>query len=167
MCRLKSNQDSKDEKRRIEEVLEMVSLTKERHTLSLRLSGGMKRRLSIALGIVGHHSQLLILDEPTTGLDPLVRAQVWSLINQLKKSHCILMTTQHLEEAEELADGLALMETGKVVAVGSVDEIKKKFGVGYNLTIKPFNLIEQPLEGHFLANIKDQIISMIPGSYLQ
>ena len=96
-------------------MLETVSLNKNRDTLSKNLSGGMKRRLSIAMGIVAE-SSILIMDEPTTGLDPIIRDQVWSLIKELKKDRCILMTTQHLEEAEELADGLALLETGKLVS---------------------------------------------------
>lgn len=71
----------------------------------------MKRRLSIAMGIVAE-SKILIMDEPTTGLDPIVREQVWELIKSLKKDRCILMTTQHLEEAELLADSLGLMDSG-------------------------------------------------------
>jgi ABC-type multidrug transport system ATPase subunit len=69
-----------------------VSLDKNRHTLAVNLSGGMKRRLSIAMGIVAE-SRVLILDEPTTGLDPLVRDEIWHLIKSLKKDRCILMTT--------------------------------------------------------------------------
>ena len=115
MCALKMIK-REQRKKRIEEVLELVSLNKNRDTICSTLSGGMKRRLSIAMGIVSPKSKLLIMDEPTTGLDPLVRDQVWSLIKLLKKDRCILMTTQHLDEAEELADGLALMETGKLVA---------------------------------------------------
>ena len=67
--------------------------------MAKELSGGMKRRLSIGMGIVAQ-SEVLILDEPTTGLDPIVRDQVWNLIKELKRDRCILMTTQHLEEAE-------------------------------------------------------------------
>ena len=90
--------------------------------------------MSIAMSIASE-SKILIMDEPTTGLDPLVREHIWTLIKSLKKGRCILLTTQHLEEAEELADKLALMETGKLVAQGTPDEIKKRFGVGYNLKI--------------------------------
>jgi ATP-binding cassette, subfamily A (ABC1), member 3 len=67
-------------------------LDKNRHTRSANLSGGMKRRLSIAMGIVAE-SKVLILDEPTTGLDPIVRDQIWQLIKTLKKDRCIIMTT--------------------------------------------------------------------------
>lgn len=121
-------------KEKIEEVLDLVSLDKNKSQLCKTLSGGMKRKLSLGMGIVAE-SKILILDEPTTGLDPEVRQQIWNLIKQLKKGRCILMTTQHLEEAEELADNLALLETGKLVAQGSTDEIKKRFGVGYNLKV--------------------------------
>jgi ATP-binding cassette, subfamily A (ABC1), member 3 len=79
-------------KKRVEEVLYLVSLDKNRHTRSANLSGGMKRRLSIAMGIVAE-SKVLILDEPTTGLDPIVRDQIWQLIKTLKKDRCIIMTT--------------------------------------------------------------------------
>jgi ABC-type multidrug transport system ATPase subunit len=79
-------------KKRVEEVLYLVSLDKNRHTGSANLSGGMKRRLSIAMGIVAE-SKVLILDEPTTGLDPIVRDQIWQLIKTLKKDRCIIMTT--------------------------------------------------------------------------
>ena len=96
LCRLKmidSGSDSSQTiKKRVEEILDQVSLNKDRHTLSVNLSGGMKRRLSIAMGIVAE-SKILIMDEPTTGLDPLVRDQIWSLIRSLKKDRCILMTT--------------------------------------------------------------------------
>jgi ABC-type multidrug transport system ATPase subunit len=79
-------------KKRVDEVLYLVSLDKNRHTRSANLSGGMKRRLSIAMGIVAE-SKVLILDEPTTGLDPIVRDQIWQLIKTLKKDRCIIMTT--------------------------------------------------------------------------
>jgi ATP-binding cassette subfamily A (ABC1) protein 3 len=121
-------------KRKVEEVLDQVSLDKSRNMLCHTLSGGTKRRLSIAMGIVAE-SKILVMDEPTTGLDPVVREHIWNLIKQLKKDRCILLTTQHLEEAEELADNLALLETGKLVAQGTTDDIKKKFGIGYNLKV--------------------------------
>jgi ABC-type multidrug transport system ATPase subunit len=73
-------------------VLEVVSMDKSRDILACKLSGGQKRRLSIALGIIAE-SKLLIMDEPTTGLDPIVRDQIWQLIKSLKRDRCILMTT--------------------------------------------------------------------------
>ena len=77
----------------------------------------------------------MILDEPTTGLDAIVRDQVWQLIKSLKNDRCIVMTTQHLQEAEELANEVALLDMGKLISKGTVDQIKRKFGIGYNISI--------------------------------
>eukprot|EP00347_Sterkiella_histriomuscorum_P015355 403357331 len=162
ICKLKMF-DLKSCNKRVEDILDTVSLDKNRDSLAKTLSGGMKRRLSIAMGIVAE-SEVLILDEPTTGLDPIVRDQVWNLIKDLKKDRCILMTTQHLEEAEQLADNLALLETGKLVALGTVDEIKKKYGVGYNLKV------QSSTHGQFLSqDLIQQVIEIVkqivPTSY--
>mmetsp|Transcript_34189 Transcript_34189/g.33388 ORF Transcript_34189/g.33388 Transcript_34189/m.33388 type:complete len:199 (+) Transcript_34189:1198-1794(+) len=124
-----------DEKtKNVNEVLELVQLTKNKNFQVHTLSGGLKRRLSLAMALIGD-SQLIILDEPTTGLDAVVREQIWRIIKESKVGRSILVTTQHLEEAEIISDGLGMLETGKLVAQGSVDEIKKKFGVGYNLKV--------------------------------
>lgn len=121
---------------RVDQLIATVNLQSHRHVQAQSLSGGMRRRLSIALALVSpSESSIVILDEPTTGLDAMVRDQVWQLIKELRKNRCIVMTTQHLEEAEELADQVALLDMGKMVAKGSVDEIKKKFGIGYNLVV--------------------------------
>ncbi|CDW82000.1 abc transporter family protein [Stylonychia lemnae] len=163
ICRLKLLSQAKI-KDRISEILETVALTKDRNKKVKELSGGMKRRLSIAMGIVAE-SEVLILDEPTTGLDPIVRDMIWNLIKDLKKDRCILMTTQHLEEAEQLADSLALLETGKLVSQGSVDDIKKRFGVGYNLKIS--NRDESIISQDRLDQLKELVSFHVPGSYLK
>ena len=122
---------------KVEDLLEIINLKKYRHFQSHYLSGGMKRRLSIALALASpNESSIVILDEPTTGLDAMVRTQVWDLIKKMKDDKCIVMSTQHLQEAEELADQLALLDQGRVVAGGSVTDIKMKFGIGYNLTVQ-------------------------------
>lgn len=72
--------------------MENISLQNYNDTISINLSGGLKRRLSIGMGLIGE-SKILILDEPTSGLDPLAREQIWTLIKKLKKERCILMTT--------------------------------------------------------------------------
>jgi len=90
---------------KIDELIKTVQLDEHRHKESANLSGGMRRRLSIALALVSpSESSIVILDEPTTGLDAMVRQDVWQLIKKLKSNRCIVMTTQHLQEAEELAD---------------------------------------------------------------
>jgi ABC-type multidrug transport system ATPase subunit len=89
----------------VDELVKIVKLEKHRHFEAMNLSGGMRRRLSIALALASpSESSIVILDEPTTGLDAMVREEVWQLIRSLKTGRCIVMTTQHLQEAEELAD---------------------------------------------------------------
>mmetsp|Transcript_3730 Transcript_3730/g.5640 ORF Transcript_3730/g.5640 Transcript_3730/m.5640 type:complete len:138 (-) Transcript_3730:2765-3178(-) len=95
----------------IEDLISKVGLQKYRHFETAALSGGYKRRLSIALALVSPSDKsIVILDEPTTGLDATIRDQVWQLIKNLKQDNCIVMTTQHLQEAEELADRVALLD---------------------------------------------------------
>lgn len=100
------------------------------------LSGGMKRKLSLAMALVGG-SKLIILDEPTSGLDVESRRQVWDLIRKIKRGRSIIMSTQHLEEADELSDRICIMSHGKLLALDTSFNIKKQFGVGYNLYIEP------------------------------
>ncbi|MGH3646054.1 MAG: ABC transporter ATP-binding protein [Micromonosporaceae bacterium] len=96
--------------------LEIAQLTDRAHTQVDTLSGGMRRRLLIARGLV-HRPQLVLLDEPTVGLDPQVRQELWSLIDRLRtEGVTVLMSTHYIEEAERLADDVAMMNHGKIVA---------------------------------------------------
>ncbi|MDR1992723.1 MAG: ATP-binding cassette domain-containing protein [Nitrososphaerota archaeon] len=91
-------------------------------------SGGQKRRLDIALGMI-HHPQLLLLDEPTTGLDPQSRAYLWIEIQKLKtEGVTILLTTQYMDEADKLCDTLAIIDHGKIITQGTPDELKRSVG---------------------------------------
>ena len=92
------------------------------------LSGGMQRRLSIAMALVSS-PKVLFLDEPTLGLDVIARKELWKQILELKKKMTIILTTHYMEEAEKLADRIGIMSKGKLVAVGSADELKTKAGV--------------------------------------
>ena len=99
-----------------DEVIEAVGLTEKKQARNNKLSGGQRRRLDVALGIVGR-PRVLFLDEPTTGFDPEARREFWVLIEQLKSEGAtILLTTHYLEEAEQLADRVAVISRGKVVA---------------------------------------------------
>jgi ABC-2 type transport system ATP-binding protein len=90
-------------------------------------SGGMIRRLDIAMSLVGTPA-VIFLDEPTTGLDPEGRLEVWKTVKELSRSGAtILLTTQHLEEAEQLADKIAILHNGKIIASGTLEELKKLF----------------------------------------
>lgn len=114
-------------KPRIEELLEQFGLAESAGRVARSYSGGMQRRLDIATALV-HRPQVLFLDEPTTGLDPEVRAEMWQEIERLthEQGLTILLTTHYLEEADRLAGGLAILDRGRVVATGSPDELKKE-----------------------------------------
>ena len=90
-------------------------------------SGGMRRRLDIAMSLVGK-PQLIFLDEPTTGLDPEARIEVWKIVKELADSGAtVLLTTQYMEEAEQLADRIAILHEGRIIANGTLAELKKLF----------------------------------------
>jgi len=102
------------------------------------MSGGMKRKLSLSLSLVGD-PKILFLDEPTSAMDTEIRSQVRCIIKSLKVNRTIILTTQHMDEAEELSDQVALLSRGQLSALGTVDSIKKQFGVGYSLKITSSN----------------------------
>jgi ABC-2 type transport system ATP-binding protein len=110
----------------IEQVLEAVDLTKWRDAQTKTLSGGMRRRLEIARGLV-HNPRIFFLDEPTTGLDPVSRIAVWEMLNNLKKTRnlTVLITTHYMEEADRLCDRIAIVDHGTLVALGTPVELKQ------------------------------------------
>jgi lipooligosaccharide transport system ATP-binding protein len=112
--------------RRIEELLDFLELRSHAHVPVRALSGGFQRRLAIALSLV-NRPELLILDEPTTGLDPAVRISLWSRVRELRdRGATILLTTHYMDEAERLCDGLAIMASGRVVAEGAPGELIRR-----------------------------------------
>lgn len=112
------------------EVIALVGLEDKRGHRLKSLSGGQRRRLDVALGVIGD-PELLLLDEPTTGFDPAARRQFWDLIRLLSDSGTtIVLTTHYLEEAEALADRLAVIARGKVVAEGEPAELRARLGTG-------------------------------------
>jgi ABC-2 type transport system ATP-binding protein len=110
----------------IAEVLEAVDLTKWRGAQTKTLSGGMRRRLEIARGLV-HDPHIFFLDEPTTGLDPVSRIAVWEMLDNLKKTRnlTMLLTTHYMEEADKLCDRIAIVDHGTLVAMGTPLELKQ------------------------------------------
>jgi lipooligosaccharide transport system ATP-binding protein len=107
----------------VERALELANLVQRADTIVRELSGGMRRRLLIARGLI-HEPRLVLLDEPTVGLDPQVRQELWSLIDGLRASGVtVLMSTHYIEEAERLADTVAVMSHGKIVAQGAPAEL--------------------------------------------
>jgi ABC-2 type transport system ATP-binding protein len=112
-------------RKRVDELLELLGLTDAADRVARGYSGGMKRRLDIALGLV-HAPRVLFLDEPTTGLDPEARAAMWVEVERLAKQEnlTILLTTHYLEEADRLAERVAIVSRGKIVVEGTPDELK-------------------------------------------
>jgi ABC-2 type transport system ATP-binding protein len=110
---------------RAEHLLEMVGLRERAHDMVATYSGGMRRRLEIARGLI-HSPQVLFLDEPTIGLDPQARRAVWDLLEQLRTESklTISLTTHYMDEAEKLCDRIAIIDGGKIVAMGTTQELK-------------------------------------------
>ncbi|MDD1770808.1 MAG: ABC transporter ATP-binding protein [Methanomassiliicoccales archaeon] len=122
-------------KQECHELLCSVDLAHRENALSKHLSGGEKRKLGIALAMV-NRPEVLFLDEPTTGLDPKARRDLWELIVSLKKSGTtIFLTTHYLDEAEVLSDHIAIMNKGKIVAEGSPRQIIQEFGRSATVTL--------------------------------
>lgn len=109
---------------RVMDVLELVGLADRAKDLPKEFSGGMKRRLNFGCGVV-HQPSLLLLDEPTVGVDPQSRAKLFELVeSERAKGACVLYTTHYMEEAERLCDSLAIIDHGKIIAEGTVAELK-------------------------------------------
>jgi len=121
----------------INDQLMRVGLVQDKHKLASQLSGGNRRKLSLAMALLGG-TQILYFDEPTSAMDPASRRIIWSIIKELKQQgKTIILTTHYLEEADELADRIGVMSKGQLFAVGSPNFIKRNFGVGYHVFISP------------------------------
>ena len=119
----------------IQSTLELVMLLKHADKQAKHLSGGMKRKLSLGMALLGN-SKILILDEPTSGLDVVSRRQVWELILKIKETRSIILSSQHIEEVDHLADRVCIMSHGKIIALDTPSAIKRNFGVGFDLIIE-------------------------------
>jgi ABC-2 type transport system ATP-binding protein len=118
-----------DARRKSAELLEEFDLVEAATKPLKNFSGGMRRRLDLAASLIAH-PPLLFLDEPTTGLDPRTRAQMWETIRRLvAEGSTVLLTTQYLDEADQLADRIAVIDRGKVIAEGTADELKASVGM--------------------------------------
>ncbi len=119
---------SSEAKARTKDILERLNLSDAAKRQARTYSGGMRRRLDLGASLVGH-PKILFLDEPTTGLDPRTRLDLWAIIRDLiREGTSILLTTQYLEEADELADKIAVIDRGKLIAEGTSTQLKAKLG---------------------------------------
>ncbi|MFF2330317.1 MULTISPECIES: ATP-binding cassette domain-containing protein [unclassified Streptomyces] len=128
---------------RADELLERFSLTDAGRRAAMDYSGGMRRRLDLAASMIGSPA-VLYLDEPTTGLDPRTRNEVWDEVQRMvAEGATVLLTTQYMEEAEQLASELTVIDKGRIIANGGVDELKAKVG-GRTLQIRPSDPAQLP-----------------------
>ena len=140
---------------RVVELLDFFQLTKVADRLSHTYSEGMKRKLDIAMGLI-HSPETLFLDEPTTGLDPEARADLWTLIKRLTNEQglTVLLTTHYLEEADELCNRLIIMDRGKVIVEGTPEMLKEALR-GDIIQIETVNPLNESLAKEILQNVPD------------
>ena len=115
-------------------LLEQFHLHERAHYVGSELSGGMKRKLSVSIALCGG-SKFVVLDEPTAGMDPLARRDLWDLLKACRTGRTILLTTHYMEEADVLGDRIAIMSRGQLQCLGSSTFLKRTFGAGYKLVV--------------------------------
>ncbi|XP_035859765.1 uncharacterized protein abca12 isoform X1 [Sander lucioperca] len=147
-------------------ILEETGMYSHRHKRVGTLSGGMKRKLSISIAFIGG-SRLVVLDEPTTGVDPCSRRNIWDIVIQYKKQRTVIMSTHHLDEAEVLSDRIAFLERGGLKCCGSPFYLKDKLGQGYKLTLTKKQMQNLESERMDNAELKAFIQAHVPEARLK
>mmetsp|Transcript_26279 Transcript_26279/g.23158 ORF Transcript_26279/g.23158 Transcript_26279/m.23158 type:complete len:217 (+) Transcript_26279:520-1170(+) len=137
--------DSKEENEVVEKAMSEVYLTKFSNFRVKQLSGGMKRRLSVAISLVGD-PKIIFLDEPTTGLDPENRRQLWDILVEARGNRAMVLTTHSMEEADVLCTRIGIITQGTLRCIGPQTRLKSLYGGGYHLFINCHK------DGHFLKN---------------
>ncbi len=131
----------------VSEMLHLFGLTAERQKRGKDLSGGLGRRLSIAMALLSR-PRVLFLDEPTLGLDVLARRELWEILRSLKGNTTVIMTTHYMEEAQVLADRIAVMDKGKLCAIGTLPELRESIGLPTDASLEDvFIRLTTPLAG--------------------
>ena len=115
-------------------MLKDVDLWEHRDTLAGQLSGGNKRKLSVAIALIGQ-SRLVVLDEPTAGMDLGARRKLWNMLKKYKEGRIIILTTHYMDEADILGDRVGIMNEGEITCVGTPLNLKSRYGTGYTLTV--------------------------------
>jgi ABC-2 type transport system ATP-binding protein len=129
-------------KKRAEESLSRLKLDRIADTLNRKLSGGTKRK-SLAAMVLASEADIIFLDEPTTGLDPISRKDFWEILRELARDRFIFLTTHYLEEADQLADTLGILKNGRTVAVGSVPSIRERIRYQYSVKLPPMSPVPE------------------------
>jgi ATP-binding cassette subfamily A (ABC1) protein 3 len=112
-----------------------IDVYAHRNTLAKDLSGGNRRKLSVALALVAD-SKLVLLDEPTSGMDLTARRRLWDMLKDYKKDRIVILTTHNMDEADLLGDRIGIMSAGRLVCLGSGLFLKNKFGYGYKMNLR-------------------------------
>ncbi len=142
----------KEARQRLEKSLRELGISKYADTLSRMLSGGTKRKVLVGM-VMSSEAKVIFLDEPTTGLDPISRGELWKTLIKLKKNHFIFLTTHYLEEAEKLADTIGVMEDGKLMAIGTIEELREKVRYPYSIKILSNDKVVKPMEGELIRGV--------------
>lgn len=150
--RLKGNVAHADEKRLVHEAIESVNLLDKATAQVKTLSGGQKRRLSIAISLVGT-PKLVLLDEPTTGLDPETRREIWNIISDQKASKSIILTTHNMEEADVLCSRIGIVTKGLLTCIGTPMYLKTRYGKGYHLSITTVDARSEAAALKYIKNL--------------
>ncbi|GIY69237.1 ATP-binding cassette sub-family A member 17 [Caerostris darwini] len=158
---------------RVNKMIKMTDLTKHADKQTQFYSGGNKRKLSVAMALIGC-PPLILLDEPTAGVDPVSRRKIWNILSQARNNTgaAVLLTTHSMEESEALCNRLAIMVNGRFQCLGSIQQLKSKYGQGYTLIIKMkredqnepvrMNAIKAHIQSHLMgANLKDDHQGML------
>ncbi|CAI2385343.1 unnamed protein product [Moneuplotes crassus] len=140
----------------IEEILEDLNMIDKRDVLSMNLSGGYKRKLSLGIALVGG-SKIVFLDEPSSGMDVTARREMWDMLKKYKNNRIIILTTHYMEEADNLGDRIGIMSQGKMLCCGRPEFLKNRFGEGFNLVI----VKEERKDNH---KLEEFILNSIEGS---
>jgi ABC-2 type transport system ATP-binding protein len=119
-----------------DESLKKLDLQEYANVLTSKLSGGTKRKVLIAM-VMASEAEIIFLDEPTTGLDPISRRELWEILRTLGKERFIFLTTHYLEEAEQLADEIAILKDGKLVSIGTLSDLRKTAKYQYSVKLPP------------------------------
>ena len=126
--------DKTNRKKEIDQLLTDIGVADKKNNYAYQLSGGNKRKLSVAIALCGN-SKFVLLDEPSSGLDIQARRQLWEMLRQYRRNRIILLTTHYMDEADILGDRIGIMTGGKMTALGSSMFLKNRFGMGYVMTL--------------------------------
>eukprot|EP01116_Phalansterium_solitarium_P019773 TRINITY_DN564_c0_g2_i1.p1 TRINITY_DN564_c0_g2~~TRINITY_DN564_c0_g2_i1.p1 ORF type:complete len:1819 (+),score=747.59 TRINITY_DN564_c0_g2_i1:87-5543(+) len=153
-----------EEDRHVDQALREVGLLQSAEKLSKALSGGMKRRLSVAISLVGD-SEIVFLDEPTTGLDPASRRQIWNILERAKQTRALVLTTHQMDEAELLSTRIGVLAHGELRCLGNQQHLKNKFGLGYNLQVN-FKPVHEAVVHAFITSVfvRAEVIAVYTGT---